>query len=150
MNMKNLTECLNESILDDLKNGVRSILAKIFSSNQINKRHKFLSEFILDNAATINKFFDITDQRETGYELAEYGVLDRIEDIVEMLDVIRNIQIKPQDLKDVIKKSKVFKLSDVDDNFVWYMPAFDILAIDFEDINEEECIKSYKDFYKKK
>ena len=67
-----------------------------------------------------------------------------------MLDVIRNIQIKPQDLKDVIKKSKVFKLSDVDDNFVWYMPAFDILGIDFEDINELECIKSYKDFYKKK
>lgn len=85
--MKNLPEYLNESILSDLKNGVQSILAKIFSSNQINKHHKFLSEFISDNAATINKFFDITDQRETGYELAEYGVLDRIDDIIEMLDV---------------------------------------------------------------
>ena len=148
--MKNLTECLNESILSDLKNGVQSILAKIFSSKQINKRHKFLSEFISDNAVKINKYFDITNQIETGYELGEYGILDNIEDIIEILDVVRNIQIKPNDLKDVIKKSKVFKLSDVDDNFVWYMPAFDILAFDFEDINESECIKSYKDFYKKK
>ena len=148
--MKNLTECLNESILSDLKNGVQSILAKIFSSKQINKRHKFLSEFISDNAVKINKYFDITNQIETGYELGEYGILDNIEDIIKILDVVRNIQIRPHDLKDVIKKSKVFKLSDVDDNFVWYMPAFDILAIDFEDINESECIKSYKDFYKKK
>ncbi len=148
--MKNLSEYLNESILSDLKNGVRSILAKIFTSNQINKQHKFLSEFISDNAATINKFFDITDQIETGCELGEYGILDNIEDIIEILDVVRNIQIKPRDLKDVIKKSKVFKLSDVDDNFVWYMPAFDILGIDFEDINEEECIKSYKDLRGKK
>ena len=99
---------------------------------------------------SIDKYFDITDQIGTGYELGEYGILDSIEDRIEMLDVIKNIQIKPNDLKDVIKKSKVFKLSNVDDNFFWYMPAFDILAIDFEDINELECIKSYKDFYKKK
>ena len=148
--MKNLTECLNESILGDLKNGVQSILAKIFSSNQIDKLHKFLSQFISDNAVKIDNHFDITDQIGTGYELGEYGILDSIEDRIEMLDVIKNIQIKPNDLKDVIKKSKVFKLSNVDDNFFWYMPAFDILAIDFEDINELECIKSYKDFYKKK
>ena len=58
--MKNLTEYLNESILSDLKNGVQSILAKIFTSNQIDKRHKFLSQFISDNAVKINKYFDIT------------------------------------------------------------------------------------------
>lgn len=147
--MKNLTQFINESILSNLKNSVKSIFAKIFSAKEIDKQHEFLNDFIFDNAIKIDNYFNITDQIGTGYELAEYGILDTIEDIIQILDEVRNIQIKPNDLKAVINKSKVFKLSDVDDNFVWYMPAFDILKIDFKDINESECIKSYKDFYKK-
>ena len=61
---------------------MQSILTKIFTSNQIDKRHKFLSKFISDNVVKIDKYFDITDQIGTGYELGEYGILDSIEDII--------------------------------------------------------------------
>ena len=148
--MKNINEYINESLIDNVKNTLNNVVVKIFKSvqaNYLDKEHKFLQDFLLKYKKYIVSHFDINDQQDTGYILYEYGVVNNIRNVANIVfDEEYGDNTYSDKLKKAIKSSKYFKLSKDEENF-WYMPAFEILGIDFNEIDEEVCIKSADDLY---
>lgn len=150
--MKNLNDYISESLLSKAKDTILShILVKLFNASQVKyleKEHKWLQEFIIKEKKYIQSHFNVNDQENTGYILYEYGLLgniNRVADIVFDKDYTE-IKMYSDKLKKAIKTSKHFVLSNDEKNF-WYMPGFEIIGIDFKDIDEAACIKSADDLY---
>ena len=156
--MKNLTSYLNESIvsegkLSDVLNKLKTVFQKIFSKGvkSFEENSKFLKNYVTDKKVinAVKQSFDINDQLETGYVLGEYGGLVNLHSFVET--ELLNISDIDK-IKDYIKtsNSKEWKLTKVSNNTdcVWFLPALEAWGIDFDSIDEIDCITSYKDVYR--
>lgn len=156
--MKNLTTYLNESIvsegkLSDLVNKLKTVFQRMFSKGvkSFEENSKFLKDYVTDKKVIdeVKQYFDINRQAETGYVLGEYGALLNLYGFVEteLLNISDIAKIK-----DYIKNSnsKEWKLTKVSNNTdcVWFLPALEAWSIDFDSIDEIDCITSYKDAYK--
>ena len=155
--MKNLTAYLNESVVSEGKvsdavNKVKTIFKKLFSKGvkSFEENSKFLKDYVTSKKVIdeVKQSFDINDQTETGYVLGEYGGLLNLYSFVEteLLDISNIAKIK-----DYIKNSnsKEWKLTKVSNNTdcVWFVPALEAWGIDFDSIDEIDCITSYKEAY---
>lgn len=156
--MKNLTTYLSESVVSegkvsDVVNKVKTIFKKLFSKGvkSFEENSKFLKDYVTNKKVIdeVKQSFDINNQEETGYVLGEYGGLLNLDGFVEtellnLSDVTK--------IKDYIKNSnsKEWKLTKVSNNTdcVWFVPALEAWGIDFDSIDEIDCITSYKEFYK--
>lgn len=156
--MKNLTAYLNESIvsegkLSDLVNKLKTVFKRMFSKGvkSFEENSKFLKNYVTDKKVidAVKQSFDINRQAETGYVLGEYGALLNLYSFVET-ELLNISDINK--IKDYIKNSnsKEWKLTKVANNTdcVWFLPALEAWGIDFDSIDEIDCITSYKDAYK--
>lgn len=155
--MKNLIEYLNESIvsegkLSDVVNKVKTIVKKLFSKGvkSFEENSKFLKDYVTTKKVVdeVKQSFDINNQIETGWVLAEYGGLFNLYSFVET-ELLNISDIKK--IKDYIKSSnskewKLTKASDIND-YVWFLPALEAWGIDFDSIDEIDCIASFNEAY---
>jgi len=147
--MKNITTYINESVVDNVKNKIKSALNKIMHSSDYKewkKNNDFLSKFIKRKDAQdhIDKFFDF-DNKDSFIELCEYGIVEYLpyyaEDKDSSIDTI--IQF--------IKDDRDWQLFKDDNNFAWYLPGIqELLNVDLDDMYkyEKDIISVIKEFYK--
>ena len=156
--MKNLTTYLSESVVSegkvsDVVNKVRTIFKKLFSKGvkSFEENSKFLKDYVTDKKVIneVKQSFDINDQTETGYILGEYGGLINLHGFVEseLLDLSDISKIKDYIKSSNSKEWKLTKVSSIND-YVWFVPALEAWGINFDSIDEIDCITSYKEFYK--
>lgn len=152
-NMKNLNDYLSESLvnenkLDTIKTKIKAEFKRLFSKGvrEWNKETEWLNSFTTSNDVKeyIKKHFDINDQENTAYELEEYGGLVDLESFVEtrflpLSDVNKIISY-------IKNGSNDWRVSSVDEDFVWFLPALKAWSIKFEDLDERACIDSCKNF----
>ena len=146
--MKALQEHINESLVNNVKDKVSTLIVKMFNPRTLkylNKKEKDLYDYITKYKQHIH--FDVNDQSETGYQLSEHGLLNDIDFILDCIVIDPFDSLNKNTFKKIIKSSDVFRLSK-DEEWFWYMPGFDIIGINFNDIDEEACIQSTKEFYK--
>lgn len=155
--MKNLTVYLNESIvsegkLSNIVNKVKTIFKKLFSKGvkSFEENSKFLKDYVTTKKVIdeVKQSFDINNQTETGYVLGEHGGL---------IDLYRFVEIELLDIADINKikdyiknsNSKDWKLTKVSstNDCVWFVPALEAWGIDFNSIDEIDCITSCKEAY---
>ena len=155
--MKNLTTYLSESVVSegkvsDVVNKVKTIFKKLFSKGvkSFEENSKFLKDYVTDKKVIdeVKQSFDINDQTETGYVLAEYGGLLNLYSFVEteLLDISDIAKIKDYIKNSNSKEWKLTKVSSTND-CVWFVPALEAWGIDFDNIDEIDCITSYKEAY---
>ena len=99
------------------------------------------SKFVLDMFIREGKTFAVV-LKENNKAIGSVG----IEKLSTEIDGYENMNTDINDFKKTIKASKYFVLSKDEKNF-WYMPGFEILGIDFKDIDEAACIQSAADLY---
>lgn len=156
--MKNLTAYLNESIvsegkLSDALNELKTIFQKVFSKGikKFEENSKFLKDYVTTKKVIdeVKQSFDINNQAETGYVLGEYGGLVNLRSFVEteLLNISDIDKIKDYIKTSNSKEWKLTKVSNSND-CVWFLPALEAWGIDFESIDEIDCITSYKDAYR--
>lgn len=144
--------CINENIVRDIKNKLKTVFQRVFSKGvkSFEENSKFLKDYVTDKKVidAVKKYFDINRQSETGYVLGEYGGL------VDLHNFVKNELLNISDIdkiKDYIKNSnskewKLTKVSNTND-CVWFVPALEAWGIDFDSIDEIDCITSYKEAY---
>ena len=145
--MKSLKTYINESLLNNIKDKVSTLIIKMFNPRTL----KYLKKQERDLYNYITKYkqhirFDINNQSETGYELSEHGLLIEIDFILDCIVVDPFDILTKSSFKKIIKSSDVFKLSK-DEEWFWYMPGFDIIGVNFDDIDEEVCIQSTNELH---
>ena len=149
--MKNITTYINESIIDNVKNKIKSTLNKIMHSSDYKEwkeNNKFLNKFIerKDVQDHIDKFFDF-DDKDSFIELCEYGIVEYLPSYSE----INDSSIKS--IKQFIKDDKDWQLFKSDNNFAWYIPGVrNLLMVDIDDMYkyENDIISIHKEFYEDK
>lgn len=156
--MKTLISYLNESIISENKltdslNKIKSVFKRVFSKGvkSFEENSKFLKDYVNRKEVIdeVKQSFDINDQTETGYILGEYGGLINLHGFVEteLLDLSDISKIKDYIKSSNSKEWKLTKVSSIND-YVWFVPALEAWGIDFDSIDEIDCITSYKEFYK--
>ena len=109
---------------------------------------RFLKKYVNEYEAKSNvaRSFDINKQDETGYVLGEYGAF---QDTWELVHIDQLTYKNVDEIFDYLRSggSKDWKISKVYQDFIWFLPALEAWGIDFDDINEEECIKSFLEVY---
>lgn len=139
--MKTLSQFIYEQIIDSLEMKFNNFISNIVSSvNQesFNKDTDAFKRFLEkpEIQRHINVRFDIDNQKETGYELQKNGLLLNIKNI-------------KNDLTKLIKNNSSWKISDYDNNYIWFLGGLQILDIDFSAINEKDVIDDCKNYFKK-
>jgi hypothetical protein len=151
--MKNLVEFINESFVnEDIINDIKTVFKKVFSKGikKFEENSKFLKDYVSNKRVIdeVKQSFDINRQAETGYVLGEYGGLVDLHGFVktELLDLSDISKIKNYIKSSNSKEWKLTKVSSTND-CVWFVPALEAWGIDFDSIDEIDCITSYKEVY---
>lgn len=144
--------CVNENIVNDIKNKLKTVFQRIFSKGvkSFEENSKFLKDYVTNKKVVdeVKQYFDINRQAETGYVLGEYGGLVNLHSFVknELLNISDIDKIKDYIKNSNTKEWKLTKVSNTND-CVWFVPALEAWGIDFDSIEEIDCITSYKEAY---
>ena len=144
--------CINENIVRDIKNKLKTVFQRVFSKGvkSFEENSKFLKDYVTDKKVidAVKQYFDINRQSETGYVLGEYGGLVNLHNFVknELLNISDIDKIKDYIKNSNTKEWKLTKVSNTND-CVWFVPALEAWGIDFDSIDEIDCITSYKEAY---
>ena len=144
--------CINENIVRDIKNKLKTVFQRVFSKGvkRFEENYKFLKDYVTDKKVidAVKQYFDINRQSETGYVLGEYGGLVNLHNFVknELLNISDIDKIKDYIKNSNSKDWKLTKVSSTND-CVWFVPALEAWGIDFDNIDEIDCITSYKEAY---
>jgi hypothetical protein len=148
--MKNLKDFINESLVNEnIINDIKTVFKKVFSKGikKFEENSKFLKDYVNRKEVIdeVKQSFDINNQEETGYVLGEYGGLINLHSFVktELLDLSDISKIKDYIKSSNSKEWKLTKVSSTND-YVWFLPALEAWDIDFDSIDEIDCITSCK------
>ena len=148
--MKSLEEFVKENIMQDAKNKIKSVFQKVFSKGvkKFEENSNFLKDYVTDKKVvnTVKQSFDINNQAETGYVLGEHGGLIDLCGFVEteLLNLSDVTKIKDYIKNSDNKEWKLTKVSNSND-CVWFVPALEAWGIDFDSIDEIDCITSCRE-----